>query len=255
MKKLVVALLMMTLVFSGCGGDTQNDNNNGNNVIKRTSTPKPDPLTIDETKLSNDYIIEEVTEDNTKEGFESVLKYPKVSKMADSDLEARINKTITKRIEEYKEIAGLMGGALDEDSEGVNQVLNVSYEVAFRSEYTFSIKLILENYIVELEEPDEIIESYNFDLRNGMQYELEDMISDMSKLDSLLVKEVQESGVSLLKEIESVEDVGGFFIRESGLVLYVQTLQYTTPDIGPLEFEVSYDDIKDIVKDSKVWGK
>lgn len=253
MKRLLVALLMTTLVFSGC-----NQNDRGNTGVKVSSTPAPAPLTIDESKLNNDYIIEEVTEDNTKEGLESIVKYPKISKMADSELEGRINKVINEKIQRYKDVADSLGGMADEIAGGQDeskQVLNVSYEVAFRSKYTLSVKIILENYIIGLEEPDEIIDAINFDLRNGLQYDLKDLIKDTNKLNSLLTKKVQESGKTLLKDINSIEGMNGFYIKDSGLVLFAQTIPYTTPDIGPLEFEITYDEIKDIVKEPKVLEK
>lgn len=253
MKRMVVALLMMTLVFSGCAGGKQGDS--GNTAIQ--STPAPSQLAIDESKLNNDYIIEEVSEDNTKAGLESIIKYPKVSKMADPELEARVNKAITERIEKYKEVADAMGGLTDgtTNEDKIEQVLNVSYEVAFRSKYTLSIKLILENYLVSLEEPDEIIDAINFNLRNGIQYNLKDLVKDKSKLTPILTKKVQESGKTLAQEIKAIEDTQGFYIRESGLVLYFQTIPYTTADIGPLEYEIPYDEMKDMVKDPKIWEK
>ncbi|OPZ90280.1 MAG: hypothetical protein BWY74_02382 [Firmicutes bacterium ADurb.Bin419] len=135
------------------------------------------------------------------------------------------------------------------------QVLNVSYEVAFRSKYTLSIKLILESYDLAIEEPDEYIEAYNFNLRNGTQYNLSSLVKKVNKLDPILAKKVKESGKTLLQEIKALEDNQGFYIKESGLVLYYQTIPYTTADIGPLEFEIPYDEIKDNVKDQKIWEK
>lgn len=254
MKRLVVALLMLALVFSGCSGSKKDNRDN----TGAKATPTLAPLNIDESKLNNDYIIEEVVEDNTKEGFESIIKYPKVSNMVDSELEARVNDAIKERIQKYKEVALGLGEAADEisdDGSKIEQVLNVSYEVAFRSKYILSIKLILENYIINFEEPDEIIDSVNFDLRTGLKFNLQDVIKDTNKLNPLLSKKVQESGLTLLQEIKSLEDVSGFYIRESGLVLYVQTVPYTTPDIGPLEFEIPNEDIKDIIKDPKFFEK
>ncbi|AEV70596.1 PdaC/SigV domain-containing protein [Acetivibrio clariflavus] len=232
MKKLVVALLMLALVFSGCSNN--------------------------ESKLNNDYVIKEVIEDNTKEGFESVIKYPKVSNMYDSEIEAKINDAIMERIEKYKEVAFGLGEAVDEKSEDqlkIEQVLNVSYEVTFRSKYVLSIKLILENYIINFEEPDEIIDSLNFDLRTGSKINLQDVIKNTSKLNSLFLTKVQESGVKLQQEIKSIEASSGFYIKESGLVLFVQTVPYTTPDVGPLEFEIPYEDIKNIIKNKKFFEK
>lgn len=256
MRKLVVALLMLALVFSGCSGAKQNDNSNTG--VKVNTTPSIAPLNIDETKLNNDYIIEEVIEDNTKEGLESIIKYPKVSKMSHSELESRINNAISERIQTYKEIAmGMeaMAGELSDIEEKIEQVLNVSYEVTFRSKYTLSIKMILENYVINLEEPDEIIDSINFDLRTGLRIDLKNEIKDISKLNSLLENKVQESGLKLYKDIKTLENINGFYIKETGLVLYTQTIPYTTPDIGPLEFEIPYEEIKDIIKDQKVWEK
>ncbi len=256
MKRLLVALLMTTLLFSGCSGANPNDR--GNTGVKVSSTPAPVPLTIDESELNNDYIVEEVNEDNTKEGLESIIKYPKISKMADSELEARINKAINEKIQLYKDVADSVGELADESGQDefkVEQVLNVSYEVAFRSKYTLSVKLILENYIIGLEEPDEIIDAINFDLRTGLQHDLKSVIKDTKKLSPLLTKKVQESGKTLLKDINSVEGMHGFYIKDSGLVLYAQSIPYTTPEVGPLEFEIPYDEIKDIVKEPKVWEK
>lgn len=254
MKRLVVALLLMTLVFSGCG-KTQNNNKGSNDP---TATPPLAPLVIDESKLNNDYVIEEITENNSKDGLESVIKYPKVSKMADSALEERINKAINDRIVRYKDVANQMGGLTDDtgigDEAKINQVLNVSYEVGFRSKYTLSIKLILENYFVDLEEPDEIFESINFNLRNGTRYEkITDVIKDENKLTSLLTKKVKESEKKLKQDITGLEAKQGFYIKDNALVLFFQTLPYTTADIGPLEYDIPYDEIKDIVKDPKVW--
>ena len=39
------------------------------------------------------------------------------------------------------------------------------------------------------------------------------------------------------------------------MVLYVQTVPYTTPDIGPLEFEIPYEEIKNIIKNKKYFEK
>lgn len=254
MKRLVVALLLMTLVFSGCsGGKVENKG-----PAEPTATPPLAPLVIDESKLNNDYVIEEITENNSQGGLESVIKYPKVSKMADSALEERVNKVIKDRITTYKKVANDMGGLTDGSAAGdeakVNQVLNVSYEVGFRSKYTLSIKLILENYFIDLEEPDEIIESFNFNLRNGTRYEkVADLFKDENKLTSLLTKKVKESGKKLQKNITALEAKQGFYIKDNAIVLFFQTIPYTTADVGPLEYEIPYDDIKDIIKDPKVW--
>ena len=88
-----------------------------------------------------------------------------------------------------------------------------------------------------------------------MKYELEEVIKDTSKLNPLLSKKVSDLGVTLLQDIKTIKDTNGFYISESGLVLYTLTIPYTTPDIGPLEFEILYDDIKDFVKDPKTWQK
>jgi len=232
MKKLVVALLMLAIVLSGCSKD--------------------------ESKLTNNYVIQEVVENNTKEGLESVIKYPQVSNMIDSEVETKVNNAIKERIEKYKEVAFGLGEAAEEISEDqtkIEQVLNVSYEVTFRSKYVLSIKLILENYIVNFEEPDEIIDSVNIDLRTGSKINLQDVIKDTNKLNPLFMKKVQESGVKLQQEIKSIEASSGFYIKESGLVLYVQTVPYTTPDIGPLEFEIPYEEIKNIIKNKKYFEK
>ncbi|NLL06802.1 MAG: DUF4163 domain-containing protein [Clostridiaceae bacterium] len=255
MKRLLVALLMTTLIFSGCSGANQKDKDNKG--VKVSSTPAPVALTIDESKLNNDYIIEEVIEDNTREDLESIIKYPKVSNMADSELEGRVNKAISEKIQRYKEVAdsiALMADGISGDDMS-KQVLNVSYEVIFRSKYTLSIKLILENYIIGLEEPDEIFDAINFNLRNGLQYDLKDLLKDTKKLNPILTNKVQQSGVALLKDINSIENINGFYIKDSGLILYAQTIPYTTADIGPLEFEIAYDEIQDNVKDPKVWEK
>ncbi|WP_010681328.1 DUF3298 and DUF4163 domain-containing protein [Acetivibrio cellulolyticus] len=253
MKRLVVALLLLTFVFSGCSGAKQ-----GNKGAE--GTPAPAPLVIDESKLNNDYVIEEIKEDNTKEGLESIIKYPKVSNMCDKALEERVNGAFKARIDKYKEVASMMGDVAGDTASGasdvkIQQVLNVSYEVAFRSKYTLSIKLILENYVVNLEEPDEYFEAINFNLRNGTQFELADLVKNKDKLTPLLTKKVKESGKALQKEITALEDNQGFYIKENGLVLYFQTIPYTTANVGPLEFEIPYDEIKDMVKDQKIWEK
>jgi len=258
MKKLVVALLMLTLVFSGCSGSKQNNGGNTGGIVTPKPTPTLAPLNIDESKLNNDYIIDEVVENNTREGLESVLKYPKVSNMPYPELEARINDAINERLQTYKQTSMYMKEFASEMFDGEDlgdEVFNLSYEVTFRSKYTLSIKLILENYVVEIEEPDKIIDSINFDLRTGLIFELEDVFEDTSKLNPLLAEKVQESGVKLLKDIKTLEDTSGFYIRDTGLVLYTLTPQYTTPDVGPLEFEIPYGDIEDNIKDKKYWEK
>lgn len=96
------------------------------------------------------------------------------------------------------------------------------------------------------------MDAVTFDLKIGKELELKDLfkkdIHIKETLDPILKAKVDNFDFELYEEYKGIEEEQGFYLTENSLVIYYQEYVYTPHAVGPLEIEVKFDEIKEILK-------
>jgi len=222
-KKLVICMLLLSFVFVGCSGDKKEK--------------------LQASELTDKYQLVAQSEQLSEGESTMSISYPKVTDLIDKRIEDKVNETIKNRVEQYKELSGL-----GEDL-GIKETTNVRYEVPYKSKEKLSIKFYIESQM-EGEMTDVIIDTYTFDLNSAEDMMLPELFKNKKykeKINSFIKEKFENLGIETLREFEGIEEEGqGFYLKGNNLVIYFQSLDYTKDQ--PLEFEIPFDDLKDILK-------
>ncbi|MFZ5989321.1 MAG: DUF3298 domain-containing protein [Bacillota bacterium] len=230
MKRLVVFMLLLSFILVGCS--------NSDGEVKRD--------TIQASELTDKYVLESKTEEYPKGSQVSTITYPIVKDLIDKRIEDKVNGVIQKRMEDYKQLLTL-------SEEGTEEVLEVRYETTYKTKEKLSLKFFISSYIKNTEFSDNMIDSLNFDLNSGEILVLRELFKVRSKYDktlnSIIAKKIKNVNVKLLTDFKGIEANQVFYLKENSLVIYYQTYVYTSPEDGPLEIDITFDEVKDMLRD------
>ncbi|GAE88948.1 hypothetical protein [Acetivibrio straminisolvens] len=224
MKKLLVLLLLFSFLVVGCSGDRKEKK-------------------LQATELTDKYQIESVSEENTYGDVHTVFTYPVIKDLIDKRIEDKINSTISARIEDYRSLVSVS------EEFGLEETMTVWYEVPFRSKEKLSIKFYIQSHIKQEDYTDITIDTYNFDLNSGEDIPLADLFklkTYKDKLNSILQVKFNELDVKTNKQFAGLDEDQDYYLKDDKLVIYYQSLIYT--DDEPLEFEIPFADISDMLK-------
>ncbi len=91
----------------------------------------------------------------------------------------------------------------------------------------------------------------SLDLNKGISYKLEELFKKDSgykqKLNEMIKKEIRTKDLPLLRDFEGIYKEQEYYLTEKGIVIYYQLYDYTPYAYGFLQFEIPYDDVKDII--------
>ncbi|NLD48464.1 MAG: hypothetical protein GX660_14960 [Clostridiaceae bacterium] len=228
MKRLVIFALLLSFALIGCSDSNQSGEKKN---------------TVAATELTDKYKVDSKTEESNMGELTASISYPVVSELVDKNIESLVNKVIDAKISRYRELIPKV--------EELGESQKVTFEVTYKTKEKLSIRL---NYESSMENmvTDKIIDSINIDLVYGNALELKDLFKDKGfekKLSSIMSSQVKDKGVTLTSEFKGDANGRGFHLKDNALVLYYQSLTYTSIEDGPLEFEIPFEEIKDILKD------
>jgi len=223
-KKLLALVLLFTFLIVGCSSGKDKDK-------------------LQATELTDQYKIESVSEEKVYGDVLTVFTYPVVKDLIDKRIEEKINNTLAARIEDYRSVVSVS------EELGVEETMTVWYEVPYRTKEILSIKFYLQSYLKAEDYTDITIDTFNFDLNSGEDIPLEDLFKVKTYKDKLNAKiqtMFNELDVQTNKEFAGLEDDQDYYLKDDKLVIFYQSLVYT--DDEPLEFEIPFSDLSDILK-------
>ncbi|MDQ2086065.1 DUF3298 domain-containing protein [Herbivorax sp. ANBcel31] len=201
---------------------------------------------IKDVELTDQYSIKEEVEVISSGGAESSLTYPLVEGLIEKDVENKVNDRIIDRMGRFKESIENM----EEISGEADDYLVVTYDAKHKSKEMLSIRFGVNAYMAAFGEEDSTIISKTFDLRTGNVLGIEDILEGNfeSELNSILSQKFSELDVELINEFKGIEEGQEFYLKDDNLVIYYNTLEYTTQEDGSLEFEIPFSEIDGILK-------
>lgn len=181
---------------------------------------------------------ESYTEDNEKVGTD--IKYPVFTNMDDKGIENNVNDIIRERVDSYKTL-------YHQDDETYKENISVTYEITKKAEDVLSLYFFISLYTEGAAHPNNLMDGVTVDLKTGKKLELKDLFSkdiDYKQiLNQILHQKIEELDYELFEEFKGIEEEQGFYMTDSGLVIYYQEYVYTPHVVGPLRLEISYDKI------------
>lgn len=169
--------------------------------------------------------------------------YPRVSGLADDEVEDRINRLIQAQVsamvpdegcDVYREIKGTYEVMLNEKG-----ILSVKFNV-------YSIRNQAANGIDEQR-------SLTVNLETGKEYRLYDLFTRHSNYRSVLTRiiqdQIRERDIPLIEDFDGIDDYEDFYLTKNSLVVYFQEIEFTPHYVGIPEFTIPYSQIKNLVRD------
>jgi hypothetical protein len=178
------------------------------------------------------------TEDNEKVGTD--IKYPFFTNMEDKNIENNVNEIIRQRVDSYKTF-------YHQDDETYKENIFVTYEITKKAEDVLSLYFVISLYTEGAAHPNNLLDGVTVDLKTGKELKLKELFKEdlnyKQILNQILHQKIDELDYELFEEFKGIEEKQGFYMTDSGLVIYYQEYVYTPHAVGPLRLEISYDQI------------
>lgn len=178
------------------------------------------------------------TEDNEKVGID--IKYPVIANMDNKGIEENVNEIIRERINNYRTF-------YHKDDETYKETIYVTYEITKKTEDVVSLYFVISLYSEGAAHPNNLIDGVTIDLKTGEELQLKDLFKEGVEykqiLNQMLNQKISELDYELFEEFKGIEEEQGFYMTGSDLVIYYQEYVYTPHAVGPLQLEISYDEI------------
>lgn len=173
--------------------------------------------------------------------------YPQVD-LKDQAVEARINQLITQEV--YAQIP---------PGEECEMTVYGRYEINVNEKGVLSLNLQFFRMPPMAANGLNIQKSINVDLATGKNYQLVELFKSNShyklRLNEMIRQQIEEQGLSLIKEFNGISDYEDYYLTEDALVVYFQELEYTIHADGIPEFVIPYSKIDDITREDALIGK
>lgn len=168
------------------------------------------------------------------------VKLLKVESLLNRDAQKNINKTLRKEAAAF---------AREYQSPGFTSA--VTPLVAYNKNNLFSVVLCEYYYLERAAHPMTFQKSFVFDLATGERYELSQIFEKYSNyqdiLNNIIKKAIKQREIPMLEPFENIDEQQEFYLKDDALVIYYQRYRYSPYAYGFLEFEIPYDEIKDIL--------
>lgn len=127
----------------------------------------------------------------------------------------------------------------------------MTYDITKKTEEVLSLYFVISLYTEGAAHPNNLIDGVTIDLKTGRELQLKDLFKEGVEckqiLNQILNRKISDLEYELFEEFKGVEDEQGFYMTDSGLVIYYQEYVYTPHAIGPLEIEVPCDEIVSVL--------
>lgn len=255
-KKSVViflGLIMTTsLLFVGCS----NEVSNGNNTKVEVNSKENQAVDMKEEPETSGEIGYEIInkESNGNIGnYDYAISYPEVINLEDKQVEEKVKRIIEERFCLKDESIGEEGV---EEEEDYKQTLTITYEITKKSKDILSIKLLSGLLMEGAAYPSNYLEGITFDMNTGEEITLENLFKKdaeyKSVINEILNRKINELEFELsggsYDEFKGIEEEQGFYLTTSSIVFIYQEEIYAPHAVGIFELEISFEEIKDILK-------
>ncbi len=235
MKRIVHLLLVVSVLLVGCVDVMPTEEKQ-----VEIQNKKVDQGIKEDNKINKAYIIRSEYEAILEKNMQLEIQYPVIEKMKNKNIEEKINYLIKEKVENYKKKL----------STGIS--MYIDFGIMVRKEERLSLKFIISTYKKDGSYLRNEIDAINFNLENGTIYTLKDLFEEneayIEKLNTLLSQKIKKLEYPLLVKFKGIEDHQGYYLKEEGLVVYYQEGIYTPYQIGPLELEISFAELGEILK-------
>lgn len=168
------------------------------------------------------------------------ITYPRVSGLKNKAVQAEINELIKAQV--YKVLP----------NDNCQTSTFGKYEVKLNEKGLLSIVLYFYTIREQAANGLNIQKSLTVDLTTGKVYELEDLFKPGSRyrmvLNEIIRQQIQEQGLTLIREFNGITDDEDFYLTEDALVIYFQELEYTIHADGTPEFVIPYQRIEHLLR-------
>ncbi|SHK63073.1 DUF3298 and DUF4163 domain-containing protein [Desulforamulus aeronauticus] len=168
------------------------------------------------------------------------ITYPQVSGLTNKTVQADINRLINAQVNKI----------LPKDNCQTSTF--GKYEVKLNEQGLLSIVLYFYTIREQAANGLNIQKSITVDLATGKVYELHDLFKPGSRykmvLDKMIRQQIQEQGLTLIKEFTGITDNQDFYLTKDALVIYFQELAYTIHADGTPEFVIPYQKIDQLIR-------
>lgn len=270
MKKLIIFVFLISILFIGCSSETNTNANNENNsksTVNQNKNSNDKEETVSDKENSNlshnsnnynsqnkktyNYNLS-ITEYNYNENGKSIsIKYPQITNSTDTNYSDKINSILKNSalniIDTYKNID--------------KYTLTINYNITLENSNILSIQYTglftsLESYI-----PENIFYTTNIDILSKQELTTNDILNiDDNLLNTLKTKGViinstgdlnaaQESELKSLQFDDFIHNIKGIYFTPSNLVFSIEVLHA----IGDhMEIQVPYSNIKTNIKQDNI---
>ncbi|QZY54093.1 DUF3298 and DUF4163 domain-containing protein [Crassaminicella profunda] len=242
---LVLSIMIISSMFTGCRKEQEanDEQEEVHNTFEKSTFGDNKHKELKDKDIGYDLVTKTYTE-KTK-NMEVTIKYPVIINMANKEVENKSNKMIVERMGVYDE-------PIETDDEAFKETLQGDYEITRKTKRQLSIKFSNIAYMEGATHPTSHIDAVTFDLKTGellgIKHLFRQDIDYKNRLNNVLNEKVNELDFKLFDEYKGIEENQGFYLTENRLVVYYQEGVYTPHAIGPLFLEVSFDEMKDILK-------
>lgn len=175
-------------------------------------------------------------------------RFPMVSGLTDPVMGGTVNELLRYLYDQFY---------IEKEEERGQRSLWVDYEVSLETDRFLSLKIRASEYLREAAHPMNYLEAITLDLQQGYVVALSDLFLQESNYrqrinafvrQQLLKRDVRgEPIIPLIRSFQGIEPNNSFYLTSIGVVVFFPEYQYTPHSWGPLEVEIPYALLNDIM--------
>lgn len=178
------------------------------------------------------------------------LKIPKISGMADKELQNKLNRTFRNKIISFSDNLATMAQRYSEDSQEYDLPIypyqaSTDYQVHYNKNNLLSLTITYYEYTGGAH-GNYVKEAFNINLRTGKKFSLADLLGKNNSYQKTINKEIQEE-IKEHQELYFADDVqnlkalskdSNFYLQDNDLVIYFQIYEIAPYSTGTPEFKI-----------------
>jgi hypothetical protein len=175
-------------------------------------------------------------------------RFPMVSGLSDPVMVGTVNELLRYVYDQFYIV---------EEEERAKRSLWVDYTVSLENERFLSLKITASEYLKEAAHPLNYLEAITFDLEQGYVLALPDLFligsNYRQRINAFIRQQLSRRDASgeplipLISPFRGIEIQNPFYLTSVGVVVFFSEYQYTPHSWGPLEVEIPYVLLRDIM--------
>lgn len=189
--------------------------------------------------------------DSSDPGVVVTERFPMISGLSDPVMAGTVNELLRYIYDQFYIV---------EEEERGKRSLWVDYRVTLESDRLLSLKITASEYLKEAAHPLNHLEAITLDLKDGYVVALSDLFLPDSnyrqRINAFIRQQLSrrdargEPLIPLISPFRGIEPQNPFFLTSVGIVVFFPEYQYTPHSWGPLEVEIPYTLLQDIMVES-----